>query len=65
MDAEVRWIWNSKSVNLISKLRNSLLVILLVLNHHGSAHTGEDGRQCSHRHPRDDEVGHFSQQYTV
>eukprot|EP00092_Neocalanus_flemingeri_P003715 GFUD01003992.1.p1 GENE.GFUD01003992.1~~GFUD01003992.1.p1 ORF type:complete len:686 (+),score=117.35 GFUD01003992.1:50-2107(+) len=56
MDAEVRWMWNRKSVKGISKLRNSLLVILCLINHHGSAHTGESGRQCSHQHPRDDEV---------
>jgi len=49
-------MWIIKSVNKISKLRNCLLVILLVINHHVSAHTGEDGRMCSHRHPRDDEV---------
>ena len=59
MGAEVRWMGKGKSVNWISKIRNSLLVILLVVNHHGSAHTGEGGRQCSHRHPRDDEVGQF------
>ena len=59
MDAEVRWMRKSKSDIWISQIRHSLLVILLVLVQYGSAHKGEDGRQCSHRHPRDDEVGQF------
>ena len=57
MDAEVRWRSKRKAIDQISDVWIKFLVILLVLDHRGSAHKGENGRQCSHRHPRDDEVG--------
>ena len=53
MGAEVRWIRKQK---LSSYFHHSLLVIIIVTLQHGDAHEGVEGHQCSHRHPRDDEV---------
>jgi len=53
MGAEVRWL---RKHELSCHIFPSLLVIMIVSVHHGCAHEQGEGHQCSHRHPRDDEV---------